>query len=94
MKEEFDKEMSAFEKDNVLDPAYMRKKLLVYAIRTAIAIGIIWYFWDREWMKWVLWIYVPLNLLGLATIFLTPYILKRKIQRTREKMDTLESDES
>lgn len=71
----------------VLDPAYRRKKLITYVIRTLLSIALYWYFWDVSWVPFTLWFYVPLNLVGLALIWLMPILLERKIKRTRAAID-------
>lgn len=63
---------------------FRNKKLRSYAIRTIIAIILYSVFWKHEMVRWSLWFYVPLNLSGLTLLLLSPYFLKRKIEKTRK----------
>jgi hypothetical protein len=73
----------------VLQPAYQRKKLLLWLVRNAITALICWYFWEKEWVKWVLWIGIPLVLLNLLMILLGPYLLRRKLRSVQEKINSM-----
>jgi hypothetical protein len=73
----------------VLNPAYQRKKLLLWLVRNAITALICWYFWEKEWVKWVLWIGIPLALLNLLMILLGPYLLRKKLQSVQKKINRM-----
>ncbi len=71
----------------ILNADYRRKKLLMYFIRTLIAIVLYWFFWDVSWVPYTLWFYVPINLIGLAMLVLLPRFLERKMKKAQAKMD-------
>jgi len=75
---------------SVADPSVRRKKLALWFIRTALSVGIYWYFWDYAWVRWTLILTVPMSLLSLLTITLMPFLLQRKIRRLRAAIEQLE----
>ena len=75
-----------------LSSSYKRNKLQKYVIRTILAIILYVFFWEYEWVRWSLWFYVPLNLLGLGSIYLMPYLVSKKLDKVREKVDALPHD--
>ncbi|MFK7783346.1 hypothetical protein [Psychroserpens sp.] len=93
LKEQFENEMEKVQQDNVLSPEYRRKKLIMYVIRTVIAIVLFYVFWEHQWAKWMLYVYIPLNLIFLVSIFVMPYFLKRKIKSTQQIIDELDQFE-
>lgn len=92
MKESFERELEELQKNTVLSPDYRRKGLIKYGIRTSIAIVLYILFWKYDWVRWSLYFYVPLNLLGLFIILGSGAVLQRKIDRVREKIDLLEEE--
>ena len=90
-KERFEDEMLQAQQETFMSPEYRRKKLMMYLIRTLIAVAIFYFLWDQSWIKWALYVYIPLNLLSLLSILLWPYIIKRKMQRTRQRIEELEA---
>lgn len=90
LREEFEKEVEQLQNEGVLSPEYRRRKLIMYAVRTTIAIILYVVFWKHQWVRWSLWAYVPLNLLGLFAIVGSAYFLNKKIERTREKIEDTE----
>jgi len=92
LREEFEKEVSQLQNEGVLSPEYRRRKLIMYAIRTTIAIILYIVLWKYQWVRWSLWAYVPLNLLGLFMIVGSGHFLNKKIEKTRQKIEDAESD--
>lgn len=92
LKSQFEDELAKAQKDTVLSSEYKRKKLIMYVIRTTIAIVLFYLFWEHQWVKWMLWVYVPLNLFFLISIFVMPYFLKKKIEKTRQQVNDLNTD--
>ncbi len=90
LKQQLRDELEKAQQDAVLSPEYKRKKLIMYAIRTTIAIVLFYMLWEHQWVKWLVWIYIPLNLLFLFAIFVTPKVLKKKIENTQQKIDELD----
>ena len=93
LKNQFEEELAKAQQDSVLSPEYRRKKLIMYVIRTAIAIALFYWLWEHQWVKWLLWVYIPLNLIFLVAIFVMPYALKKKIQKTQQKIEELDVEE-
>jgi len=89
-KQQFEDELKKAQENTVLSPEYRRKKLIMYAIRTLIAIILFYVFWEYKWVKWLLYIYVPLNLIFLFSIFGMPYFLNKKMEKTRKQIDELD----
>lgn len=85
-----EQEIQALEASEVFSPAFRKQKLIAYCVRTVLAIGLFYYFWESEWARWLLWFYIPLNLFGLGLIVLTPLFLNKKIAKLRAKIDALE----
>jgi hypothetical protein len=86
LKQQFEEEMAKAASNPIFSPADQRKKFVIYMVRTAIAAGLIVYFWEYQWVRWALYIYIPLNLISLGSIFIWPYFLKKKIERTKRNM--------
>lgn len=82
-------EMDALSDNPLVSKNYQNKKLLQYVIRTIIAIIIIYFLWDYSWVKWVLYIYVPLNLIYLVSILGWNIFLKRRIKKSQQRIDDL-----
>lgn len=73
----------------VLSKTYRNKKLLLYAIRTLIAVIAIYLLWDYSWVKWLLYIYIPLNLISLASILGWNIFLNKRIKKSQERIDDI-----
>ena len=82
-------ETEALANTDILSPAYRRKKILIWFIRNLITALICWYYWEKWWVKWLLWIGVPLAIISLLMILVGPYLLRRKIKTFREKIDSV-----
>ena len=91
LREQFEAEVKKIREDVVFSPAYRRRKLISYAIRTILAIVLYVVLWRYEWFRWTLLFYIPLNLFGLFAIFGGKYLLNRKIEKTRRKIDEAEA---
>jgi hypothetical protein len=88
--ESLERELADSNYQAIADSAILRKKLALWFIRTAISVGIYWYFWDYTWVRWTLVLTVPLSLLSLSTITLMPFLLRRKVRRLRSGLQHLE----
>jgi hypothetical protein len=87
--EDLKNEMEELSKNPILSKAYRNKKLLLYAIRTIIAIIIIYFLWDYSWVKWVLYIYIPLNLISLLSILGWNIFLNKRIKKSQQCIDDI-----
>jgi hypothetical protein len=82
-------ELDDISKDIVLSPAYRRRKVMMWCIRTIIAVILYIIFWQYQWVRTTLIITIPLSLLSLLSIFSMSYLLKRKMQSTRRKIENM-----
>ncbi len=70
----------------LLDPAYRRRKLVFWAIRQAITVGLALAFWDLAWVRWLFAFAVVLALFNLAMLFWGGHFLQRRMQRVRDRV--------
>lgn len=89
-KQQFEDELKKAKENTVLSPEYKRKKLIIYLVRTAISFVLFYMFWEHNWVRWFLILYIPLNLFSLVSIFGWTYFLNKKINQTRKKIDELD----
>lgn len=90
LSDSFKKELEAAATNTILDPAYRKKKLVFWTIRTTILVLLYIFFWKYNWVKWSLLLTIPLSLFSLFTILVSPFLLKRKIEQTKIKIDEAE----
>jgi hypothetical protein len=86
LSESFKRELDRATTNTILDPAYRKKKLILWSIRTTISLILYVIFWKHDWVKWSLLLTIPLSLFSLFTIIGSPYLLKRKIERTKKEV--------
>lgn len=86
LSEEFKNELDAILNQTTLNPNLRRRKLITWFIRTAISVVLYIIFWKYDWVKWTLILTVPLTMFSLFTIVGLPYLLKRKIEITNQKL--------
>ncbi len=87
LKNQFNQELAGLPGNQILSSEYRKKKLITYLIRTGVAIVLYFLFWKYQWVRWSLVVYVPLNLFSLFSIFGWSFFLKRKIERTKRKIE-------
>ena len=87
LSESFKKEMEAVTANTIMDPAYRKKKLIFWAIRAVTLVPLYYFLWEYEWVRWSLLLTVPLSLFSLFAIVGTPYLLKKKIEKSKMKME-------
>ena len=83
MRTHFEKELQEATEGSILSGKERKKKLIIYMIRTSIAAVLYFLLWKHYWVRMSLWLYIPLNLMGLLTMTLMPMILQRKVDKTR-----------
>lgn len=86
----FEEELEKVKDSSVLSPEFRKKKVAIWCIRTAITVTLYILFWEYEWVRWTLLLYIPLSLLSLISIYGWNYFLKRKIRSTYNKIDEAE----
>lgn len=59
--------------------ANRNKRFMMWVVRNIIAVGLIWYFWEKSWMNTALVVWLIFTLVSLAALFIMPMMLKRKI---------------
>jgi hypothetical protein len=90
LSDSFKRELDQATTSTILDPAYRKKKLVLWALRTTISVILYVIFWEHNWVKWSLFLTIPLSLFSLFTIIGSPYLLKRKIEQTKKKIEETE----
>jgi hypothetical protein len=86
----FKRELEEATTNTILDPAYRKKKLILWTVRTIISVILYIIFWKYNWVKWTLLFTIPLSLFSLFTIIGSPFLLKRKIEQTKKKIEETE----
>jgi len=89
MVNELQNELDNIREGALLSPEIVRKKLIMWVIRNTLSIFLIWYFWDHWFMKYALWIIIPLSLFSLISIVGFNYFVKRKLSKTQGAVDNL-----
>jgi len=89
--EGFKRELEQASANKILDPAYQKKKLVLWGIRNSISVVLYVIFWDYNWVQFSLYFTIPLSLLSLLAILAMPYILKRKIASAKLRIQETES---
>ncbi|WP_299333391.1 hypothetical protein [uncultured Psychroserpens sp.] len=92
-KQDLSNELKNIQEDTVLSPEYRRQRLIMYLIRTSISVVLFYLFWEYLWVRWALWLYIPLNLMSLFSIFGWTYFLRKKISETQQQIDDLDDYE-
>ena len=97
--EQFNAEVANHATNGMLDPTFRKKKLIAWCIRAALSIVIYLLFWKFSWIRWTLWVTIPLSAFSLLSIVLFPKLLQKRIERTRtalknadELLNTKEED--
>lgn len=83
-------ELEAISSQTIFNPAYKKKKLLLWSIRTILTVVLYIIFWKYSWVRWSLVVLIPLSAFNLFMIFAYPYIFKRKIEKVKQRIDALE----
>lgn len=87
LSDHFENRLKEISKNTILDPAIRKKKLILWFIRSILTIIMYIIFWDYSWVRWSLLVTVPLNLFSLFSILGSTFLLKRKIERTKQKIE-------
>lgn len=87
--EDLKKELEKLSQEPILSKDFRRKKFIIYLIRTLVAIVIIYFLWDYEWINWVLYLYIPLNLISLISIFGWNFFLNKELKKSQQKLNEL-----
>jgi len=73
----------------LLDPAFRKRKLILWSVRQAITIILAVIFWEHWWVRWLFALAVVLALINLAMLlFAGPYLQRRMdkvLERRREQ---------
>lgn len=87
LKHSFEQELEKIKSETILSPEYRKKKTIIWAVRTIIAATLFIFFWEYKYVKWGLIAYIPLNLFSIISIYAGNVFLKRKINKTRSKIE-------
>lgn len=86
----FGRELEKVQNGKVLSPGFHKKKLIIWCIRTSIALILYAVFWKYAWVRWTLLMYIPLSLFSLLSLYGWTYSLKKKIGKTNLKISEAE----
>lgn len=87
LSESYTRELEQLSRQTVLNPAYRKKKLLLWIVRTLITVVLYMLFWKHEWVRWTLVLTLPLSLFSLFMIVAAPYLLRKKMESTSRKIE-------
>ncbi len=77
--------------NSILAPAYLRRKILFWILRTGIAALVYLIFWKFSWVRWTLVITVPISILNITSVFTWKYLLREKLRRNEQELAELEN---
>jgi hypothetical protein len=87
LKHAFEQELEKIKAETILSPAYRKKKTIIWAVRTSIVATLFFIFREYKYVRWGLIAYIPLNLFSIITIYAGNIFLKKKIDKTRSKIE-------
>ena len=90
-----EEELEKIEVSGQASPAFFKKKLIAYVIRTILAIAIFFFLRDESWIMWAIIAYIPINLFGLYMILSIKKKVDQRLADITEKLNAIEeaSDE-
>lgn len=80
-------EIDDFSKDYRMSPAYRKKKLIIWCVRTALSAILYIIFWKYEWVRWTLILYIPLAIFNLVMIFRFNQMLDKRVYKLRSMIN-------
>ena len=80
-------EIEEFSNQQRLTSAYRKKKLIIWTVRTVLSVVLYVIFWNYEWVRWTLILYVPLSLFNLIMLLGFNFILDKKVNKLRSRID-------
>ncbi|MFI5132461.1 MAG: hypothetical protein ACHQFX_20830 [Chitinophagales bacterium] len=86
-KEDIKEELENIAETDRITASYRKRKLIMWSVRTVLSILIYVIFWKHQWVRWTLFLYIPLSIFNLVMIFGFNYILDRKIKKIKSKLD-------
>ena len=81
------KEIDDLSDQERLSSAYRKRKLIIWTVRTILSVVLYIIFWKYEWVRWTLILYVPLALFNLVIILVFNYMLDKKLNKIRSRLD-------
>jgi hypothetical protein len=88
---EYYKRLEHIRSNSILSPVYRRKKILLWVLRTLIVSVIYILLWKYSWIRWTLWITVPICVLNIVSIFTWKYLLQQKINKNKIELAEMEA---
>ena len=80
-------EIEEFSNQQRLTSAYRKKKLIIWTVRTVLSVVLYVIFWKYEWVRWTLILYVPLSLFNIIMLLGFNFILDKKVNKLRSRID-------
>ena len=81
------KEIDDLSEQQRLSAAYKKRKLIIWTVRTALSVVLYIIFWKYEWVRWTLILYVPLSLFNLIMLLGFNFILDKRVNKLRSRID-------
>ena len=76
----------------LLNPKKQKKEIVFWTIRTIFSIILYLFFWKYVWVRYTLFLTVPLTLFSLFSCTLLPYIMQRKVENARKMITEMEEN--
>ena len=92
IREEIREDLEELKALEIFDADYKRKKLITYAVRTLVAILLFGSFWNYDWVRWIGFAYIPVNLMGLGMILFPQIFMRKSLRKLSEKIEELEGE--
>ena len=86
-KKDLREEIEEFSNHERLTSAYRKKKLIIWTVRTSLSVVLYFIFWKYEWVRRTLILYVPLSLFNLVMILGFNFILDKKVNKLKSRID-------
>lgn len=90
LRKKFRQELEEVTAGSVLNPSVRKRKLILWFIRNIILAILYIVFWKYEWVRWSLWITVPLSFLSLVLIPAWNYLLRYRMNKVNRAIDEME----
>lgn len=81
---DINEELAAIETDLANMKSDATRKWKRATIRWGITLIVYIALWNNEWVRWSLWVTIPLIILNILSMVLLPYFIQRKLNKVRE----------
>jgi phosphatidylglycerophosphate synthase len=81
---DINQELAAIEADLANMKSEASRKWKRAIIRWSITLLLYFALWNNEWVRWSLWITIPIIILNILSMVLLPYFIQKKLNKVRE----------